>query len=117
MNLCFSGQGRLDGAFCDYTLDDKLQYLREAYDKGVRNIEMECTTFAAMCKRANVPAAVTCVTLLDRLQGDQVILSHEQHEDFQFRPQKLFVNYLKKLLASKKGKVNSPTPRKRQKAE
>ena len=91
-----AGQGRLDGAFCDYTLEDKLKYLQEAYDNGVRNIEMECVSFAAMCNRAQIPAAVMCVTLLDRLKGDQVVLTHDQHSDFQSRPLKIVANYIKK---------------------
>ena len=49
-----SGQGRLDGAFCDYTAADKMLFLREAYDRGVRNIEMESVCFAAFCRRANI---------------------------------------------------------------
>ena len=43
----YEGQGRLDGAICDYTEEDKLAFLKTAYDKGVRNIEMESLTFAA----------------------------------------------------------------------
>lgn len=43
----YEGQGRLDGAICDYTEADKLAFLKTAYEKGVRNIEMESLTFAA----------------------------------------------------------------------
>ena len=43
----YEGQGRLDGAICDYTEDDKMAFLERAYEKGVRNIEMESLTFAA----------------------------------------------------------------------
>lgn len=43
---CFSsfnwaGQGRLDGAFCDYTKADKMAFLNKLRDMGVVNIEME----------------------------------------------------------------------------
>lgn len=44
------GQGRLDGALCSFSQEEKLEYLRNAYDAGVRNIEMESTVFAAMCR-------------------------------------------------------------------
>jgi len=47
-------QGRLDGAFCDYSATDKLSFLHQAYERGVRNIEMESVCFAAFCHRANV---------------------------------------------------------------
>jgi len=35
-------------------------------------MEMEATVFAAMTHMAGIRAAVVCVTLLDRLKGDQV---------------------------------------------
>ena len=33
---------------------------------------MEASLFLAMCNRANVPSAVVCVALLNRLNGDQI---------------------------------------------
>lgn len=112
-----SGQGRLDGAFCEYTLDDKLKFLQKVYDADVRNIEMESVCFAAMCNRAGVTAAITCVTLLDRLKGDQVNLTHEQHEDFQMRPARLVANFIKKTLEQSNGEMSSLPKRKRQKTD
>ncbi len=53
--LCLGkGQARLDGAFCSYSEEDKQSYLAEAYAAGVRNIEMESSVFAAMCKLSNL---------------------------------------------------------------
>ncbi|MBN3306229.1 UPP2 phosphorylase, partial [Amia calva] len=46
----YEGQGRLDGALCSFSTEDKLEYLRKAHEAGVRNIEMESTVFAAMCR-------------------------------------------------------------------
>jgi uridine phosphorylase len=37
----YDGQGRLDGAFCDHTEQDKMNYLKRLQDIGVVNIEME----------------------------------------------------------------------------
>jgi uridine phosphorylase len=96
--IFLTGQGRLDGAFCDYTLDDKLSFLNKIHEAGIYNIEMESVCFAAMCNRAGVKAAVLCVTLLDRLKGDQVSLTHEQHEEFQARPPKIVSAYIKQYL-------------------
>ncbi|NXH41134.1 UPP2 phosphorylase, partial [Dicaeum eximium] len=45
----YEGQGRLDGALCSFSSEKKLEYLRRAYEAGVRNIEMESTAFAALC--------------------------------------------------------------------
>lgn len=101
----YEGQGRLDGAFCEYTLEDKLKFLQKVYDAGVLNIEMESICFAAMCKRAGVRAAILCVTLLDRLKGDQVNLTKEEHEDYQMRPARLVSKYIKKTLAQSNGET------------
>lgn len=70
----FLGQGRLDGAFCDFTETDKMEYLERIHKAGVVNIEMESLAFAALTHHAGIKAAVICVSLLDRLKGDQVHL-------------------------------------------
>lgn len=54
-----SGQARLDGAFCDYTEEDKRNFLKRAHARGIANIEMESLCFAAMCHRAGVKST-TC---------------------------------------------------------
>ena len=40
--------------------------------QGVTNMEMEALVFAALTHMAGIRSAVVCVTLLDRLKGDQV---------------------------------------------
>lgn len=48
-------------------------------------------------------AAVVCVTLLDRLKGDQLTSSHDILNSYQQQPQTLVGHYIKKRLnASKK---------------
>jgi len=42
--------------------------------------------------------AVLCVTLLDRLQGDQINTPHEKMEEWQVRPQRIVAAYIKKTL-------------------
>lgn len=49
----------MDGAICLYNEEEKLQYLKEAYDSGVRNIEMESSVFAAMCNLSGVKGKLT----------------------------------------------------------
>jgi uridine phosphorylase len=71
-----SGQGRLDGAFCEYKEADKLNYLKRLNDIGVVNIEMECTMFAAFTHYAGIKAAIICAAMLNRLNGDQVSNSY-----------------------------------------
>ena len=66
------GQARLDGAFCGYTPQDKHEYLIKMKEAGVSNIEMEATCFAALTHMAGFRAAIVCVTLVNRLDEDQV---------------------------------------------
>ncbi|XP_023379941.1 uridine phosphorylase 1 [Pteropus vampyrus] len=95
----YEGQGRLDGALCSYTERDKQEYLQAAHAAGVRNIEMESSVFAAMCRACGLRAAVVCVTLLDRLEGDQISSPREVLAEFQKRPQRLVGHFIKKRLA------------------
>lgn len=69
----YEGQGRLDGAFCEFTEQDKMDYLEKLREFGVVNIEMEATIFAALTHHAGIKSAICCVALLNRLNGDQVI--------------------------------------------
>lgn len=43
-------------------------------------------------------AAVVCVTLLNRLEGDQIKASHEVLAEYQRRPQQLIATLIKKRL-------------------
>lgn len=94
----YEGQGRLDGAFCDYTEEDKMAFLKRIHNRGIRNIEMESLCFAANCYRAGIKSAVVCVTLLDRLKGDQISTPHDVLEEWQKRPQRLVAAYICKCL-------------------
>ena len=68
----YLGQGRIDGAYCDYNQEDKMRWIRKIHAAGVRNIEMEGDAIVAFCTRLNIKCAVVCCTIVDRLQGDQV---------------------------------------------
>lgn len=98
----YEAQSRLDGAICGYSERDKQNRLEELKSAGVVNIEMEVTTFASMCHYVGIPAAVVCVTLLNRLDGDQVTSSKQTLTEFQTRPQKLLMTFIKKRLNSNK---------------
>ncbi|XP_063160303.1 uridine phosphorylase 1 isoform X3 [Candoia aspera] len=97
----YEGQARLDGAICTYTEEEKLQYLKEAHKAGVRNIEMESSVFAAMCNLSGLKGAVVCVTLLNRLEGDQISTPHDVLKEYQTRPQKLVGHLIKKRFGKK----------------
>ena len=69
-----TGQARLDGAFCEYSKEQKLAYLLKLKQAGVVNIEMESAAFTALTNHAGYRSAVICVSLVDRLNEDQVSL-------------------------------------------
>ncbi|KAK9878818.1 hypothetical protein WA026_003654 [Henosepilachna vigintioctopunctata] len=94
----YEGQGRLDGAFCDYTEAEKMEYLHKLKDQGVVNFEMEALVFAALTHHAGIRAADVCVACLDRLKGDQVNTPKDVLYEWQKRPQKLVASYIKKQL-------------------
>ncbi|EDW45168.1 uridine phosphorylase 1 isoform X2 [Drosophila sechellia] len=97
-NDFYEGQGRLDGAFCDFSENEKMDYLEKLRENGVVNIEMESTIFAALTHHAGIKAAVVCVALLNRLNGDQVNAPKEVMNEWQARPQILVSRYIRKVL-------------------
>ncbi|XP_053121681.1 uridine phosphorylase 1-like isoform X2 [Hemicordylus capensis] len=97
----YEGQARLDGAICSYSEEDKVKYLSAAYDAGVRNIEMESAIVAAICNLTCIKAAVVCVTLLNRLEGDRITSSQEVLMQYEERPQKLVGHFIMKRLGKK----------------
>ncbi|XP_068081144.1 uridine phosphorylase 1 isoform X2 [Anabrus simplex] len=97
----YEGQGRLDGAFCDFTEAQKMDYLTQIHNAGVVNIEMESLSFAALTHHAGIKAAIICVTLMDRLKSDQVLAPKEVLDEWQERPQKLVSRYIKRYLSMK----------------
>lgn len=96
----YEGQGRLDGAFCEYSEKEKLEFLRKIHDVGVVNMEMESLAFAALCTHAGIRGAVICVTLLNRLKGDQITTPKDVMEEWQTRPMQLVAKYMKKKLGT-----------------
>lgn len=96
----YEGQGRLDGAFCEYTEQDKLEFLNKIRDAGVINMEMESLAFAALCTHAGIRGAVICVTLLNRLNGDQISQPKPVLEEWQMRPMKLVAKYIKNKIGN-----------------
>ena len=64
----YEDQGRTDGFFCDYTEEDKFEFLKRVYDAGVRNIEMEALLFLALAQRAHVRAGVLCAVIVNRMK-------------------------------------------------
>ncbi|CAJ0941834.1 unnamed protein product, partial [Mesorhabditis belari] len=94
----YEGQMRLDGFFCNYESEDKFDFLRKLQSLGVRNIEMESTCFSATLLRAGVKGAICCVTLLNRMDGDQVKLDKDTYLEFEMRPFRVVTAYIRKQI-------------------
>ena len=92
----YEGQGRLDGAICDYEESQKIAFLDRAHSEGVRNIEMESLQFGAFCNAIGVRSAVIAVTLLNRLEGDQVTSTPQQLGTFEEFPVRTVLEFLKR---------------------
>uniref|UniRef100_A0A0A9YS89 Uridine phosphorylase 1 n=1 Tax=Lygus hesperus TaxID=30085 RepID=A0A0A9YS89_LYGHE len=75
----YEGQARLDGAICEYTEQDKSNFITKLHQHNVANIEMEALLFGAFCNKLNIKVGVICVALLDRIKGDQVTFTAEDY--------------------------------------
>lgn len=112
--VCFyNGQARLDGAWCDHTNADKQAFMKEAHSRGVRNIEMESLYLAAFAQRLGIRAACVCVTLINRLEGDQVDATEEMLSKWVERPIELVTEYVAKSLATSEATGAAPTSERR----
>jgi len=103
-NDFYEGQGRIDGAVCEYNESDKMAYLQKVSQKGVVNMEMEALIFAALSHKAGIRCATVCVTLLDRLKGDQITTPKAELLEWQERPMKIVERFI--LSELKRGKSN-----------
>ncbi|GAU88742.1 hypothetical protein RvY_01380 [Ramazzottius varieornatus] len=101
-NDFYEEQARIDGAFCEFNTDEQKDFLQKCYHAyGIRNFEMESLAFSAMCHLAGVKAAVVCVTLMNRLESDQVDPEVEAHlEEWQRRPQRIVAELIKQEMAN-----------------
>uniref|UniRef100_UPI00398EE49D uridine phosphorylase 1-like isoform X2 n=1 Tax=Pristiophorus japonicus TaxID=55135 RepID=UPI00398EE49D len=63
--------------------------------------QFETILGCTLCTSDFYEGTVVCVTLLDRLQGDQISSSHEVLGEYQERPQKLVGCYIKKIFCKK----------------
>ena len=80
-----------------YKLEDKMAFLNDLHDNyGIRNIEMEAHILSAFTYRAKVKCSIVCVTLLNRLMGDQVTTPKEILVQFEGRPLTLVSEFVRR---------------------
>ena len=85
---------------CEYSDADKMAFLREAHGAGVRNVEMEALQFGAFTHHLGIPAAACCVTLLDRLCGDQVRATPEELAAWELASGSAVLAYMRQQLSA-----------------
>jgi len=89
-----------------------MAYLQDVASKGVTNMEMEALVFAALTHLAGIRSAVVCVTLLDRLKGDQVTTPKEELTAWQTRPMETVGRFIMSELSVAEKDASMPAIRK-----
>jgi uridine phosphorylase len=91
----YLGQARFDG-FLKPVYDEKKrqEYFARIKELNILNFEMESTALAAFCNRAEIPATMIAVTLVNRMEGDQITATHDTLESYSERSSQVAINYL-----------------------
>ena len=105
--MFFIDIGRMDGAVCDYSEQERTKYLQTLQQAGILNVEMESIALASLCLKTGIRAAICCVSLVDRLQGDQVTISTDTYKKYQNRPCTLLIKFLRKRLQKEQHQFGS----------
>ena len=101
-NDFYLGQARFDGAIKpNYNQEIRAKYFAKAKTLNIVNFEMESSAMASFCLRAQIPAAMVAVTILDRTLGDQVTASSTQLDEYSERSQDVVINYLRSQVTVK----------------
>lgn len=91
----YLGQCRYDGAMkARQTHEWRNEFFKKIQALDIYNFEMESTALAAFCGKAKIPATMIAVTLLNRLDGDQVTSTAEQLGEYSDRSHEVVMNYL-----------------------
>lgn len=95
----YLGQARFDGAIKpDYDLAKREKYFTKLKELNILNFEMESTALASFCARAEIPATMIAVTILNRFNGDQMTASRQTLAEYSNHSQLVALNYLRAQL-------------------
>jgi len=90
----YLGQARLDGAtIASYDYDKRQEYFEKMKQLSIYNMEMESGAFASFCCRADIPATMIAVTIINRALGDQFDVSGKVLAEWAERAQQVVINY------------------------
>lgn len=88
-------QNRIDGAIALCNEKEKMEWIKQAQEYGVKNIEMESPVMAAFLNYWGFKDfAVICCVLVNRLKGDQIRSTKEELEQYSLNAEKVLWNYL-----------------------
>lgn len=97
----YLGQCRYDGAmFARQNLNFRTNFFNKIRDLNILNFEMESSSLAAFCIQAQIPATMIAVTVVNRLNGDQITATPAQLTEYSDRAQQVVINYLQILQAN-----------------
>lgn len=95
----YLGQGRLDMLENPpYTEEEVREFIAELKRRGVKNIEMESTLFAAFCHRLGIPGAILCSAIVNRDETDQVTAGPDKLRKYSADAEQVAINYMAKEL-------------------
>lgn len=87
-------QGRRDGGFCTFSKGERMAFLEKCRDSGIVNLEMESLALGAFGTKVNIPTAVVCVVLVDRLEQETPSESEGRLAGYQKRAVDAVVNFV-----------------------
>lgn len=93
----YLGQARFDGAIMQpYTEDQRQRYFERIQQLSILNMEMESGAFGSFCYRAEIPATMIAVTLLNRVLTDQVTATEKELVEWSNRSLQVVLHYLER---------------------
>lgn len=110
-NDFYEEQARTNGAICDHTKEDAIQYLESAKNKGVINFEMEANCLASMCHKLCVRFAIVCIAMSNRLCKNPTSLNKEQTASYIFRLFKLCAKFIETKMIDENDRIYSQVER------
>lgn len=91
----YLGQARFDGALpLHYDETVRHVYFDKIKQLSICNMEMESGAFASFCCRAEIPATMLAVTIINRAEGDQFSVTSTVLAEWAERAQQVAMHYL-----------------------
>ncbi len=91
----YNGQARLNGAMpLNHTPEEQQQYLKKAYEQGVRSFDMESIGFAGFCNQLEIPCCEINAVLVDRFLTDEIYISKAEQITHFKKAANLVIDYV-----------------------